>query len=80
MNSGNETDDKEMILSFAEEELYEDYYSWTQFNEGSYWKRIHNWQKLCKIEGNIQVKTFEGCALVVFGDGLGYDYQEFEVV
>ena len=80
MICGSESDAQEMILSFAEECLYEDYYSWTQFNEESYWNHIHNWQKRCKTVGNIQVKTFEGYALVVFGDGLDYDYQEFEVV
>ena len=80
MVCGSESDAQEMILSFAEEELYEDYYSWTQFHEGSYWNHIHNWQKQRKIAGNIQVKTFEGCALLVFGGGLDYDYQEFEVV
>ena len=80
MDCGNKYDAEEMILSFAEEGLYEDYYSWTQFYEGSYWNHIYNWQKLCKTAGNIQVKTFEGCALLVFGGGLGYDYQEFEVV
>ena len=80
MVCGSKSDAEEMILSFAEEGLYEDYYSWTQFHEGSYWNHIYNWQKLCKIASNIQVKTFEGCALAIFGGGLGYNYQEFEVV
>lgn len=80
MVCGSESDAQEMILSFVEEELYEDYYSWTQFHEESYWNRIHNWQKQCKIAGNVPIKTFEGCALVMFGVGLDYDYQEFEVV
>ena len=75
MICGSESDAQEMILSFAEEGLYEDYYSWTQFYEGSYLNHIHDWQKRCKTVG-----TFEGCALVVFGGGLDYDYQEFEVV
>ena len=75
MICGSESDAQEMILSFAEECLYEDYYSWTQFNEGSYWNHIHNWQKRCKTAG-----TFEGCVLVVCGGGLDYDYQEVEVV
>ena len=75
MICGSESDAQEMILSFAEEGLYEDYYSWTQFYEGSYLNHIHNWQKRCKTAG-----TFEGCALVIFGGGLDYDYQEFEVV
>ena len=77
---GSKSDAEEMVLSFVEEGLYEDYYSWTQFNEGSYWNHIHNWQKRHKIAGNIPIETFEGCALVVFGGGLDYDYQEFEVV
>ena len=80
MVCGSESDAQEIILSFAEEELYEDYYSWTQFHEESYWNRIHNWQKQCKIAGNVPIKTFEGCALVMFGGGLDYDYQKFEVV
>ena len=75
MICGSESDAQEMILSFAEEGLYEDYYSWTQFYEGSYLNHIHNWQKQCKTAG-----IFEGCVLVVFGGGLDYDYQEFEVV
>ena len=79
MVCGSESDAQEMVLSFAEEELYEDY-SWTQFHEESYWNRIHNWQKQCKIAGNVPIKTFEGCALVMFGGGLDYDYQKFEVV
>ena len=77
---GSKSDAEEMVLSFAEEGLYEDYYSWIQFNEGSYWKRIHNWQKLCKIEGNTRFKTFEGCALVAFSGDKDCNYQEFEVV
>ena len=81
MVCGSKSDAEEMILSFAEEGLYEDYYSWTQFHEGSYWNHIHNWQKRFKTVGNIQAKTFEGCALVMFGGGgFDYDYQEFEVV
>lgn len=80
MVCGSESDAQEMILSFAEEELYEDYYSWTQFHEESYWNHIHNWRKQRKIAGNVPIKTFEGCALVMFGSGLDYDYQEFEVV
>ena len=80
MVCGSESDAQEMILSFAEEELYEDYYSWTQFHEESYWNHIHNWRKQRKIAGNVPIKTFEGCALLMFGGGLDYDYQEFEVV
>ena len=80
MICGSESDAQEMILSFAEEELYEDYYSWTQFNEEPYWNHIHNWQKRCRIACNVPIKTFEGCALVMFGGGFDYDYQEFEVV
>lgn len=80
MVCSSESDAQEMILSFAEEELYEDYYSWTQFHEESYLNCIHNWQKQCKIAGNVPIKTFEGCALLLFGGGLDYDYQEFEVV
>ena len=80
MICGSESDVQEMILSFAEEELYEDYYSWTQFNEEPYWNHIHNLQKRCKTEGNTRFKTLEGYALVMFGGGLDYDYQEFEVV
>lgn len=77
---GSKSDAEEMVLSFAEEGLYEDYYSWTQFYEEPYWKRIHNWQKLCKIEGSTRFKTFEGCALVAFSGDKDCNYQEFEVV
>ena len=42
MVCGSESDAQEMILSLAEEGLYEDYYSWTQFHEGSYWNHIYN--------------------------------------
>ena len=80
MICGSESDAQEMILSFAEDSLYEEYYSWEQFHEEPFWDRVHNWQKRCKMVGNVPFKTFEGCALVIYGDADSYDYQEFEVV
>lgn len=80
MVCGTESDAEEMILSLTEEDLYEEYYSWEQYHEESFWSRVHNWQKQCKMAGNTPFKTFEGCALIMYGDANCYDYQEFEVV
>lgn len=80
MVCGTESDAEEMILSLTEDLLYEDYYSWTQYREESYWNRVCNWQAQCIRSGNCPFETFEGCALSMFGDFDAYDYQEFEVV
>ena len=65
MVCGSESDAQEMILSFAEEELYEDYYSWTQFNEEPYWNHIHNWQKRCKTVGNFFLHLHSNATLIL---------------
>lgn len=76
----SESDAQEMILALTEEQLYEEWYTYTQhkfYDEPDFWVGIEQYQKRCLREGRCAFKTLFYQA--IFGE-LAYvwDYAKVE--
>lgn len=78
---GTTSDAEEMILSFTEENLYENYYTYEQIDSPrsgrSFWESMTKYKLLFVREDGNKYETVKGLAL---SQSCDYDYQEFEVI
>lgn len=77
----SESDAQEMVLSLAEEELYETWYRYDQdcadffFYDGDFWKNVINYQK-----HGIRIYETLFCQAIHCETPDGWDYMEIEEV